>query len=144
MISIPIETVLVEVTGFEGSVTFPRVPRVPSASFWKRKASGCSRPAPAGSYRQPKSNREGPAVAGPSLFGRGDRIRTCDILLPKQARYQLRYTSFCIRFNGFPIIGEKEAVVKANGRRRKSFSDKPGIPLENVFTNLFINRSNAI
>jgi hypothetical protein len=24
--------------------------------------------------------------------GRGDRIRTCDILLPKQARYQLRYT----------------------------------------------------
>ena len=24
-------------------------------------------------------------------FGRNDRIRTCDILLPKQARYQLRY-----------------------------------------------------
>ena len=25
------------------------------------------------------------------LFGRNDRIWTCDILLPKQARYQLRY-----------------------------------------------------
>ena len=27
------------------------------------------------------------------LFGRGDRTRTCGILLPKQARYHLRYTS---------------------------------------------------
>ena len=27
------------------------------------------------------------------FVGRGDRTRTCDILLPKQARYQLRYTS---------------------------------------------------
>ena len=26
-------------------------------------------------------------------FGRSDRTRTCSILLPKQARYQLRYTS---------------------------------------------------
>ena len=26
------------------------------------------------------------------LFGPSDRIRTCGILLPKQARYQLRYT----------------------------------------------------
>ena len=26
------------------------------------------------------------------IFGRSDRIRTCGILLPKQARYQLRYT----------------------------------------------------
>ena len=25
-------------------------------------------------------------------YGRSDTIRTCDILLPKQARYQLRYT----------------------------------------------------
>ncbi len=25
------------------------------------------------------------------LFGRNDRIRTCDIVLPKHARYQLRY-----------------------------------------------------
>ncbi len=143
MISIPIETVLVEVTGFEGSGTFPRVPRVPSAPFWKRKAHGCSRPASAGSHRPP-TKKELTSFGGKLFFGRGDRIRTCDILLPKQARYQLRYTSIFIRFNGFPIIGEKEAVVKANGRRRKSFSDKPGVPLENVFTNLFINRSNAI
>ena len=27
-----------------------------------------------------------------TLFGPSDRIRTCGILLPKQARYQLRYT----------------------------------------------------
>ena len=31
-------------------------------------------------------------------YGPSDRIRTCGILLPKQARYQLRYTrerNFC-------------------------------------------------
>ena len=27
--------------------------------------------------------------------GPSDRIRTCGILLPKQARYQLRYTRMC-------------------------------------------------
>jgi hypothetical protein len=32
----------------------------------------------------------GPEIT-PSLRGRGDRIRTCDIRLPKPARYQLRY-----------------------------------------------------
>ena len=26
------------------------------------------------------------------VYGRSDTVRTCDILLPKQARYQLRYT----------------------------------------------------
>ena len=26
-------------------------------------------------------------------YGRGDRIRTCGILVPNQARYHLRYTS---------------------------------------------------
>ena len=31
-----------------------------------------------------------------SNFGPSDRIRTCGILLPKQARYQLRYTRLCI------------------------------------------------
>ncbi len=29
-------------------------------------------------------------------YGPSDRIRTCGILLPKQARYQLRYTRICI------------------------------------------------
>ena len=28
--------------------------------------------------------------------GRSDRIRTCGILLPKQARYQLRYTRISV------------------------------------------------
>ena len=31
-------------------------------------------------------------VFGLFVCGRSDRIRTCGILLPKQARYQLRYT----------------------------------------------------
>ena len=30
-----------------------------------------------------------------SSYGRSDRIRTCGILLPKQARYHLRYTPMC-------------------------------------------------
>ena len=37
-------------------------------------------------------------------YGRSDRIRTCGILLPKQARYQLRYTPiflFCFFLNIF-------------------------------------------
>ena len=31
-------------------------------------------------------------MASASFFGPSDRIRTCGLLLPKQARYQLRYT----------------------------------------------------
>ena len=33
--------------------------------------------------------------------GRSDRIRTCGILLPKQARYQLRYTPIILFFCSF-------------------------------------------
>ena len=41
--------------------------------------------------------------------GRSDRIRTCGILLPKQARYQLRYTpifyfAFFLKFSVFPCF----------------------------------------
>ena len=38
--------------------------------------------------------RKGTLIVSQSefLFGPSDRIRTCGILLPKQARYQLRYT----------------------------------------------------
>ena len=33
-------------------------------------------------------------LSGTSYFlGRGDKIRTCDPMLPKHVRYQLRYTS---------------------------------------------------
>ena len=36
------------------------------------------------------------------FYGRGDRIRTCGILVPNQARYQLRYTSvFKMAWVGF-------------------------------------------
>ena len=42
-------------------------------------------------------------------YGRSDRIRTCGILLPKQARYQLRYTpifyfAFFLKFSVFPCF----------------------------------------
>ena len=43
----------------------------------------------------------------PSLHGPSDRIRTCGILLPKQARYQLRYTrlfSFCLAGRILPNV----------------------------------------
>ena len=38
-----------------------------------------------------KGKRRLIAVRQTSLDGRNDRIRTCDIVLPKHARYQLRY-----------------------------------------------------
>ena len=38
-------------------------------------------------------------------YGRGDRTRTCGILLPKQARYHLRYTSILfIQFYLFQLL----------------------------------------
>ena len=40
-----------------------------------------------------KKKKPGGFVSKPSgLFGPSDRSRTCGILLPKQARYHLRYT----------------------------------------------------
>ena len=35
------------------------------------------------------------------LYGPSDRIRTCGILLPKQARYQLRYTRLLSFLSGW-------------------------------------------
>ena len=44
--------------------------------------------------------------------GRGDRIRTCGILLPKQARYHLRYTSifYFLSLSKFPCFARPLAV----------------------------------
>ena len=46
-------------------------------------------------HRRPESDEKRKrrliAVRQTSVFGRNDRIRTCDIVLPKHARYQLRY-----------------------------------------------------
>ena len=42
--------------------------------------------------------------AGVFLFGRGDRTRTCDILVPNQERYQLRYTSSFFLFRGAKVL----------------------------------------
>ena len=63
-----------------------------------------------------------------SLDGRNDRIRTCDILLPKQARYQLRYIPKeylilgCdrIRFSpaGSGTLGENNIQLFSNTSRR--------------------------
>ena len=38
-----------------------------------------------------KNNKRGHTRQPLLLFGRNDRVRTCDIVLPKHARYQLRY-----------------------------------------------------
>ena len=61
------------------------------------------------------------------LFGPSDRIRTCGILLPKQARYQLRYTR--IRETLYRISREKAIEISLgfafwdggwyNGRKRR-------------------------
>ncbi len=40
----------------------------------------------------PKSENEKSSFQRTRIFGRSDRSRTCGILLPKQARYHLRYT----------------------------------------------------
>ena len=37
-------------------------------------------------------------------FGRNDRIRTCDIVLPKHARYQLRYIPIFSKFKNYILI----------------------------------------
>ena len=51
-----------------------------------------------------------------TLHGPSDRIRTCGILLPKQARYQLRYTRMfdygdystkAVRWNVFSVCGQR-------------------------------------
>ena len=42
------------------------------------------------------------------LYGRGEETRTPDILLPKQARYQLRYTSIPTRFRAARTIISKK------------------------------------
>ena len=39
-----------------------------------------------------KPNKKAVAKATAFLFGRSDGIRTHDLLVPNQARYQLRYT----------------------------------------------------
>ena len=43
------------------------------------------------------------------FFGRNDRIRTCDILVPNQARYQLRYIPNLIVSNSVRILVPNQA-----------------------------------
>ena len=53
-------------------------------------------------------------------FGRGSRARTGDPLLPKQVRYQLRYTPIRIDriiviYGAFPVNGEERISVDSWG-----------------------------
>ena len=43
--------------------------------------------------------------------GPSDRIRTCDILLPKQARYQLRYTRLFSLFIRLVVFSQIKRVT---------------------------------
>ena len=64
------------------------------------------------------------------VFGPSDRIRTCGILLPKQARYQLRYTRIQLllyrkrKENATEIFGNLSGIAKEaggwyNGRKNR-------------------------
>ncbi len=65
-----------------------------------------------------------------TLPGPSDRIRTCGILLPKQARYQLRYTRIRLplyrkrKENATEIFGSLSGIAKEaggwyNGRKNR-------------------------
>ena len=65
-----------------------------------------------------------------TLHGPSDRIRTCGILLPKQARYQLRYTRIRLplyrkrKENATEIFGNLSGIAKEaggwyNGRKNR-------------------------
>ena len=68
------------------------------------------------------------------LYGPSDRIRTCGILLPKQARYQLRYTrllsflsgwSYSPKCRALPVEPHPDihffAIISRRGVKRKIF-----------------------
>ena len=71
-----------------------------------------------------------------TLYGPSDRIRTCGILLPKQARYQLRYTRLLSFLSGWAYSPKAGALPTcATPRRRSSLYRTlypvsiPGFPL---------------
>ena len=49
------------------------------------------------------------------IYGPSDRIRTCGILLPKQARYQLRYTRISVNASIVTVLPDlsRESVKRA-------------------------------
>ena len=73
---------MVRVTGFEPAAV-PRKRRHSRAAIINGDAAGST------SHFKIKNMRHQWHLI---FFGPSDRIRTCGILLPKQARYQLRYT----------------------------------------------------
>ena len=56
--------------------------------------------------------------------GPSDRIRTCGIMLPKHARYQLRYT----RITTIRIISHSERIFKGENTAVTVRGGKRGIP----------------
>ena len=74
-----------------------------------------------GSTRNAKLNFQGRKTAENGGFskkiGPSDRIRTCGILLPKQARYQLRYTRL-FSFSELPRVYPKQAPYQLGYTRK--------------------------
>ncbi len=62
----------------------------------------------------------GPTLAGHhEIVGRGDRIRTCDPLLPKQMRYQAALLPGPVRaLGGFTIGGKGNAGERAPQKQK--------------------------
>lgn len=58
------------------------------------------------------------------LLGRGDRTRTCGVLLPKQARYQLRHTSLYSFFLGSTLRALPFAVPCIDFACRSPIADR--------------------
>ena len=67
-------------------------------------------------------------ISGIWTFGPSDRIRTCGILLPKQARYQLRYTRL-FSFFEFPRAFPKQARYQLRYTRIHYSVIKPQRPM---------------
>jgi hypothetical protein len=80
----------------EGLAIVP--PQTPTLDSTTRCCTGGPSPRkPALPRQSPLPN---PHVAPRTTIGRGDRIRTCDIRLPKPARYQLRYAPHSLTASG--------------------------------------------
>ena len=74
-----------------------------------------------------------------TLYGPSDRIRTCGILLPKQARYQLRYTRLLSFLSGWSYSPKPMSELSARGLAHSlALSGTPAVPLWNSI-GLFIS-----
>ena len=67
------------------------------------------------------------------LFSRGDRIRTCDPLVPNQVRYQLRYApkkSYWLFFMNYSTnIEQPKRVTNNEPAEREGFEPSVQLPV---------------